>query len=346
MTEQDTKTVPAGERPDDPKNGSWFMDLIVRHRLLFNLVVHNALFALALLLAYLVWFGAVNQVLSGNRRLMLDKAESKGWPQVVVAELRKAAEQDPGWFTQQYLFQLPFFLLVKSIVFGRSKLFRGWWRYAGIRDVANIVLASWFCLMIFYLIVVVFYWLPGQLNRKPLLRQYSDGVLVLDFMATVFLISAARLGVRLYREEYRPVSAEGVRRVLVVGAGNAGETLLREIHKMHVERYRVTGLVDDDPNKEGTFIHGIPVLGTTDDIKTICEGENIDEILIAVPSATQKELRRIIENCEGTKLNFQTLPSMNDLIDGRVTASQIRKVEIRDLLGRKAVELDTGAIGH
>ena len=349
MAEKQTQTVTANGEGGAAQNGSngsnssWWMDLIVRHRLLFNLVVHNALFALALLVAYLVWFGAANRVLDSFREQVLARAIREGWPEAITRMFRTATHSQ--WFIKQYLPQLPFFLLVKSLVFGRVKLFRGWWQYAGMRDVAKILLASWISLMVAYLAVVVLYWLPGRYGRTFMIP-YSDGVLVLDFMVTVFLVSTARLSVRLYREEFRPISAEGVRRVLVIGAGNAAETLLREIHKMRVERYRVIGLVDDDPTKKDIVIHGIPVLGGTDDITDICEDENIDEILIAVPSATQKELRRIIEKCQGTKLQFQTLPSMDDLIDGRVTASQIRKVEIKDLLGREAVELDTEAVGR
>ena len=83
-------------------------------------------------------------------------------------------------------------------------------------------------------------------------KSYPTGVLVLDFLASVFLVCTARLGFRIYREELRPVSTEGLRRVLVVGAGNAAEAIIREIHRMPVERYRVIGLVDDDPAKQAS----------------------------------------------------------------------------------------------
>jgi len=282
---------------------------VLRHRFLLNILIYNVMFASALLIAYLLWGEAGGQL--------------------------------APWFTKNYLPQLLFFLAGKSIIFGQLKLFRGWWQYAGLRDVANILLGSWIFLMGAYLVVLMGHWLPKILDR-PVFFNYSDGVLVLDFMVTVFVVSTAKLGVRLYYEELRPISAEGVRRVLVVGADNAAETLLREINKMRVERYRVIGLVDDDPNKKGISIHAIPVMGTTDDIKEICESERIDEILIAVPSASQKQLRAIVAKCQGTKLNFQALPSMDALIDGRVTASQIRQVKIEDLLGRGHCRKDKG----
>ncbi|MDY7010032.1 MAG: nucleoside-diphosphate sugar epimerase/dehydratase [Planctomycetota bacterium] len=307
-------------KPEADGTGNGFFErcasAAIRHHLAFNLVVHNVLFALALLLTYLVWFEAAYR------------------------------HADLGnWFVERYLTQLPFFLIVKSIFFHWMKLFRGWWQYAGIRDVVNILIASWIFLFVAYGAMLLLVWLPPQLGKEAIIKHYSKGVLVLDFMATVFLVCTARLGVRFYREELRPSSADGVRRVLIVGAGNAAEALLREIHRMKSERYRVVGLVDDDPTKKGIFIHGIGVLGTVADIRRICEEEeDIDEILIAVPSATQKELRRIINVCQGTKLKFQILPSMDALIDGRFTVSQIRKVQIEDLLGRETVKLDTDAI--
>ncbi len=288
------------------------MDLAGRHRLLASLVVHNAVFALALLLAFLIRFDV--------------------------------AGESPGWL-RLYLLWLPFFLVVKTIIFGQLKLLRSSWQYAGIRDLVNILIASWVFLMIVYVIYLLFTYMPTLFYRSPLFS-FSRGVPLLDFLATVFLISTARLGVRLYREELRPVSSEGLRRVLIVGAGNTAEALLREIFRMREDRYRVIGLVDDDPHKTGTLIHSIPVLGTTDDIKRICEENKVEEVLIAVPSATQKQLRAIIEKCQGAKLRIQSLPGMDALIDGRVTVSQIRSVEIKDLLGREAIKLDTEDIAH
>ena len=306
---------------------TWLETLAMRHRLAVNILVHTLLFALALLLAYVVRFDA-------------------GWYD------RTIKGGGAGWFFGSYLRWVGIFVVLKLIIFGRLKLFRGGWQYASIRDVATILLGAWAFTGIMFLMFAVCYWIPQQLGRHiPYFTDYfrgtwSNGVLVLDFLGTVFLVCTARLGFRLYREELRPVAAEGVTRVLVVGAGNAAETVIREIHRMRVERYQVVGLVDDDPTKKGIFMHGVSMLGTTDEIRRICEDEDVEEIIIAMPSATQKELRRVIELCSGTKLKFQSLPSVGDLINGRVTVSQIRPVDINDLLGRKQVELDTEALAR
>lgn len=296
----------------------------MRYRYALSVVAHLALFSLSLLLAYMIRSDAV--------------VESQGYSWVKGLE--------------SFLYTLPFFLIGKGLVFWWMKLFRSGWRYAGIRDVSRIILASWVFLLLAFLASYIFYRIPMGMGRTPpeALRAFfamiPRGVLLLDFLATVFLVCAARLGFRIYREEMRPLAEEGAHRVLIVGAGNAAESVIREIHRMRVERYSIVGLVDDDPRKKGIRIHEIPVLGRTEDLPTICEDYEVEEIIIAMPSASQTQLRRVIELCSGTKLQFKSLPSVTDLIDGRVTVSQIRPVDIHDLLGREAVELDNQAIAN
>jgi len=321
----------AEPQTDEATNGGskvflWLEAAFLRYRLLVNVLVHTLLFTLALMLAYLVRF------------------EIASYDQFGAAKIT-------GWFSKSFLIWLPIYVVVKLMIFGGLKLFRAGWTYASIRDVANILLASWLFLLVMFAGVFFFDWLPARTARivpylGPLFDTHSKGVLVLDFLATVFLVCTARLGFRLYREELRPVASEGVRRVLIVGAGDACEAIIREIYRMRVERYRVVGLVDDDPSKQRIFIHGLPVLGTTDDIRSICEEKDVEEIIIAMPSASQKQLRRVIELCSGTKLKFQSLPGVGDLIEGRVTVSQIRPVDINDLLGREQVELDTESVAR
>jgi len=315
MAEQQSDSMSSQDR--SPGRLTWMEAVLLRHRIVCHVVIHTVLFSVALLLAYLIRYDIAQNETSFH-----------------------------VWFPSSFLPWLPFFVTIKLVIFGRLKLFRSGWQYASIRDVANILLGSWLFLLIMFTLVFVFRYVPAWFDRKgpALFAHYSQGVLLMDFLATVFLVCTARLAFRLYREELRPLSAEGIRRVLIVGAGNAAETVIREMHRMRIERYRVIGLVDDDPGKKGLLIHGISVLGTTEDIRDICQEEDIEEIIIAIPSATQKELRRVIDLCSGTKLKFQSLPGVSDLIEGRMTVSQIRPVDINDLLGREAVALDDKAL--
>jgi FlaA1/EpsC-like NDP-sugar epimerase len=109
---------------------------------------------------------------------------------------------------------------------------------------------------------------------------------------------------------------------------------------MTVVQFDVVGFIDDDPAKQGISIHGIPVLGTVEQLPGICNNEDIDEIAIAIPSATHQQLRRVIQVCEGTKIRFRTVPSITDIASGKFRVSQIRDVDINDLLGREVIELD------
>jgi len=182
-------------------------------------------------------------------------------------------------------------------------------------------------------------------ERVVIVRQaFPTYVILLDWVGTIALVAGSRIAVRLYHEEMRPISAGGLTRLLVLGAGNAGEAIVRELRKTPVERYEIVGFLDDAPGKQDARIHGIPVLGPSDQIKAVCEQQKVDEILVAIPSATRKQMRRIIELCEGTGVRFRTVPAMTDLVDGKVSVNQIRDVDINDLLGREPVELDAASI--
>jgi FlaA1/EpsC-like NDP-sugar epimerase len=305
---------------------TWIEEFASNHRYVLSVIGHILVFTLSLLLGYLIRSDAV-----------ADQPGRYSWMEGL----------------QSFVRVLPFFLGLKLIIFWKLKLFRGGWQYAGIRDVARILLACWLFVLITWSAVQLLVRLPMALGRDPTGNPLGDyfaliprGVLVLDFLATVFLVSTVRLAYRIYREELRPISEEGVRRVLVIGAGDAGETVIREINRMRVERYRVVGLLDDDSSKQNLLIHGVPVLGRTEDIRNVCEENDVQEIIIAMPSASHKELQRVIELCSGTKLKFQSLPGVGELIDGRVTVSQIRPVDINDLLGREAVKLDDEAVAR
>ncbi len=247
---------------------------------------------------------------------------------------------------EQYFPLLAFFLIVKLIVFGFFRQYRGWWRYVGISDLLGILRASFVSTGI---IVVLWFTITGTniIPRSSLIQpitEVSQGIFMADMFGTLLLLSGLRMTIRLYYEEFRTVESGRLKRLLIVGAGNAGEALLREIHRMPVAEYEVVGFVEDDPGKRGIFIHDLPVLGTVEELPKICENRNIEEIAIAIPSATHQQLRRVIQVCEGAKIRFRTVPSITDIASGKFRVSQIRDVDINDLLGREVIRLDLDLI--
>ena len=249
-----------------------------------------------------------------------------------------------SWLVQQYPLLLVFFIIIKLPIFWLFKQYRGWWRYVGISDLVGILRASLISTLV---IVALWYALleSGAIRQKlQNATEVSQGIFMADMFATVLMLGGLRIVIRLYHEEFRTAEGGHLKRFLIVGAGNAGEALLREIHRMPVALYEVIGFIDDDVVKQRIDIHGIPVLGTVEQLPEICKQRNIEEIAIAMPSATHHQLRRVVQVCEGTKIRFRTVPSITDIASGKFRVSQIRDVDINDLLGREAVQLDLDLI--
>jgi len=250
------------------------------------------------------------------------------------------------WFPNAFLSWLSLSLAVKLIVFGLLHQYQGSWRYVSVLDLFAIMRGAFLSTLI-----LVPLWYAGM-NIKPIrdrmgpLGAVPQTVMLLDCGATIALVCGARLATRLYFEETRVVESGRLRRLLVVGAGNAGETLIREIRRMPVARYEVAGFVDDDRKKRGLRIHGLPVLGAVDQLKRLVHEYNVDELVIAMPSATRQQLRRVVEICQGTNLRFNTIPDLVEIASGKLRVSQIRDVDINDLLGREPVQLDLDLIGQ
>lgn len=249
------------------------------------------------------------------------------------------------WFTEEYLTYLPLTLVVKLAIFGMMGLFRDSWRYVGLRDLFSITKASH--ISIFLCLVGVFVaalmgWYPPEDGERT--QWIPNSVFLLDWVFTIATVSAARIGYRFYYEELRPLNAVSQVRLLIVGAGDTADSILREIIRTSEDRYRLVGFLDDDASKQKARIRGFEVLGPTSEIRRICEQHDVEEVLIALPSSPQREIRELIGRCQGMNLRFRTVPAVSDLIEGRVQVSQIRPVDIEDLLGRDPVTLDTDAI--
>ncbi len=161
-------------------------------------------------------------------------------------------------------------------------------------------------------------------------------------VAGVACLAASRLIVRYSKDRTIYDGAES--RVLIVGAGKAGEMLVRDLLRSRDGSYKIVGFVDDKIKNQGREIHGVRVLGSCNEMIDFVERLGVDLIVLAVPSASTQKMRRLVELCEKTGIPFRTLPPLNRLMSGQVTLNQLREVSIDDLLGREPVSLDWKAI--
>jgi FlaA1/EpsC-like NDP-sugar epimerase len=179
---------------------------------------------------------------------------------------------------------------------------------------------------------------------------YSRAVFLMDGGLTFLFTGGLRMAIRSFftmqeRESQGAFSpATPQKRILIVGAGSAGEKILREIIENDHLRYSVVGFIDDDRRKHGRSMHGVPVLGSLHEIARIVENNDVKEILIAIPSATGDQIRCIVTACKACQIAYKTLPGIGEIIDGRVSIKTLRDVNYEDLLGRTPVQLDMGEI--
>jgi FlaA1/EpsC-like NDP-sugar epimerase len=236
----------------------------------------------------------------------------------------------PAPYRAVWLATLPWLVAIRTAVFLVLHLHASMWRYTGLRDLRAILIAvasgTGFFLVVVY----------GALG----LRMYPRAVVVMDALLLVLLMGGVRLGGRLLPRGSRPAARR--RRVLIFGAGDAGEMIVREILNDGAHGYRPIGFVDDDPAKRGERIHGVPVLGGRDDLAPIIARTRPDELLVAIPRATPGLLRALVKALEPYKLPIKALPNLRDILDGRVTLSDVRDLAVADLLGRSPVGLDVG----
>jgi FlaA1/EpsC-like NDP-sugar epimerase len=224
--------------------------------------------------------------------------------------------------------------ILKLIIFAFFGMYEWSFRYASISEAINVLRSVTIGSLL--LIATAFFTRRTEVGRS---------VLLIDYLICVFLIGISRFAPRVV-VKFKQLKYTKLKRVLIVGAGAAGEMIAREMINAKKRIYQPVGFIDDDPRKLNSRIHGVKVLGRISNVGEIIKGHGIEEIVIAIPSASGKIIRDIISKCEKTGVKIKTVPELHKILTGEITIKNIRDVRPEDLLGRETVEINTEDIGN
>ncbi len=232
---------------------------------------------------------------------------------------------------------LPIHILTTVLIFYFCKMYHSLWKFISIHELGYIILAN---------IVSFFMQIAGfHLMQYPIPRSYF----FLEILLQTVMVVGIRFSYRFCRylkeaREQRFGCGEPQKRVMIIGAGDAGRAIIKEILDSRHLTMKVCCVIDDDCNKEGRYINGIPIVGDRSVILKNVEKYKIDKIILAIPSASKEERREILEICKLAKCELKTLPGMYQLIDGELNIGKLRDVEITDLLGRDPIQVNLDEI--
>lgn len=229
---------------------------------------------------------------------------------------------------------LPVVIVMKLSAFFLFGVYRGVWKYVGVRDAMNLAKAVLAGSVASVLTLLAAYRFEGL----------SRSVFVLDGLLLLFFAAGARVMLRVLRESFPQPNAANGRRVLVVGAGDGAEMLLRELRNNPALGMVPVGLVDDNREKLGRQLHGVTVLGACDQLEEIAKAQNAEEIVIAIPSAAGPVLAELAARCAETGLPYRTTRRITELVDGRVTADAIRELDVLDVVARRKTRIEDARV--
>ena len=239
----------------------------------------------------------------------------------------------PEYFMNAVWLHLPVSILITLVIFYIFRLYHSLWAYAGVNEMQNILVASFSSAALQGVTLLLF-------DRSvPKSYYFFNAFLLVGFTVT------SRFAYRFAREARRKKhNKNNSISVMIVGAGDAGNTIIKEINSSYFSTMRIRCIIDDDPQKWGRYIQGIKVVGGRDKIVENAAIHEIDEIIIAIPSAGRRTIKEIVEIAQQTNCKLRTLPGMYQLVNGEVDVSKLRDVDVEDLLGRDPIKVDLDSI--
>lgn len=234
---------------------------------------------------------------------------------------------------------LPMAVIIAIVVFALFRLYSSLWTYAGMTEILNITAAA----LIAGIAELVIVTLENKNVTVPLPRSYY-------FYYTIFLwgfVFVSRFiyrGLRAFKKRGMSAAQTNKTRVLIVGAGDAGDALIREIKSSKYLPMKIVGVIDDNQSKVGTYIHGVKVIGTREDIVGKAKELQVDSIYVAMPSAPVQQVSEILDICKETGCELKKLPGVYQLVNGEVSVAKLKDVDVNDLLGREPIRTDLNSI--
>jgi len=239
-----------------------------------------------------------------------------------------------GVYFRQMLWSLPLFLLVKYAIFASFRLYRMSWSYVGFYEIVDILKAVTVSFLLLLGLIFIFW-------THRLFQGYPRSVPFIDYALTLVFIVMFRASKRFYSQTLSGRKKAGTKRTLVIGAGNAGEQIVRDMRRQKESPYTPVGFIDDDPAKRGVYIQGVKVYGNRKHIARTVDRLNVELVLIAIPSASSREIREILSVVRQAHVKeIRIIPGLNELVHGNVSLSDIKEIRIEDILGREQASID------
>lgn len=232
-------------------------------------------------------------------------------------------------------------LLIMPLTFYGFGIYGRYWRYASIEELLLLSVSAATATILLNGLIIVSLWIIADMIVIP------RSVPFIFFLLALVAIALPRLVLRLnanYRPRQHPFHVDASLRILIMGAGNAGEMIVRDLRQNNRVHVTVVGFIDDDFFKHGQRIHGVPVLGHRYDIPRLVQQHAVQQIIIAIASASGKTIRAITAICEQAGVQVRIIPGLHELLDGKLSLNQVRDIQIEDLLRRKPIQTDISAV--